>query len=103
MHSTKATQETTEDEDHVREGHRSMMHFKFSPNKHPLNMTKLNASEKVWENPTQHSVWTQEEVDEVKITHLQANDVSICVWERGGGMDGEEEGGAGGSDLLYIC
>ena len=55
-----------------------MVHFKFSPNKHPLNVTKLDAKEKVWENPTQHSVWTQEEVDGVKITHLQANDVSIC-------------------------
>lgn len=82
-----------------------MVHFKFSPNKHPLNLTKLNASEKVWENPTQHSVWTQEEVDEVKITHLQANDVSICMRVRERGMDGEEEGGAGASDLLciYIC
>jgi hypothetical protein len=36
-----------------------MVHFKLSPNQHPLQVTKASTE---WENPTPHSVWTQEEV-----------------------------------------
>lgn len=62
-------------DEEVREGVRSMVHFKLSPNRHPLNVRKLDPKEKVWENPTHHSVWTKAEVDGVRITHLAANDV----------------------------
>lgn len=72
---SKKSAAAAEDEEEVREGVRSMVHFKLSPNRHPLNMRKLDPKEKVWENPTHHSVWTQAEVDGVRITHLAANDV----------------------------
>ena len=34
-------------EEELREGSRSIMHFKLSPNKHPLEVSKLNVQEKV--------------------------------------------------------
>lgn len=55
------------------------MHFKLSPNRHPLRLAKLDPAEKTWENPMGHSVWTKAEVDGVKITHLAPEDVS-CVF-----------------------
>jgi len=58
---------------------RSTVHFKLSPNRHPLNVSKLDPAEKVWENPMHHSVWTKEEVESVRITHLTPEDVSTFV------------------------
>lgn len=60
----------------MRDGARSIVHFKLSPNRHALNVPKLDPNEKVWENPTHHSVWTKEEVEGVQITHLPPADVS---------------------------
>lgn len=67
---------TAEEEERLRDGARSIVHFKLSPNRHALNVPKLDPKEKVWEHPTHHSVWTKEEVDSVQITHLPPADVS---------------------------
>ena len=77
--SASASMSAAHEDEDVRDGNRSMVHFKLSPNRHPLNVPKLDPAEKVWENPTHHSVWTKEEVDGVRITHLAASDVSARV------------------------
>ncbi|GAB5029891.1 alternative oxidase [Nannochloropsis oceanica] len=61
-------------EESLRDGARSIVHFKLSPNRHALNVPKLDPKEKIWENPTHHSVWTKEEVESVQITHLPPAD-----------------------------
>lgn len=83
--AASATDHDADDAEQMRDGTRSMVHFKLSPNRHPLNVAKLDPKEKVWENPTHHSVWTKEEVNDVRITHLRPTDVrttSDCkdVW-----------------------
>mmetsp|Transcript_37785 Transcript_37785/g.60648 ORF Transcript_37785/g.60648 Transcript_37785/m.60648 type:complete len:376 (-) Transcript_37785:406-1533(-) len=42
----------------VREGTRSMMHFRDSPHSHPLNVPKA------WKNPMQNHVWESHEIEE---------------------------------------
>lgn len=84
--AASATDKDADDDDEqMRDGTRSMVHFKLSPNRHPLNVAKLDPKEKVWENPTHHSVWTVEEVNDVRITHLRPTDVRttnhcVDVW-----------------------
>jgi len=56
-----------------------MVHFKTSTNKHPLGIEKLSADKKVWDNPMQHSVWTQEEVNSVEKTHVEAKGVADYI------------------------
>ncbi|EWM30635.1 alternative oxidase [Nannochloropsis gaditana] len=65
---------TTQEKEELRDGARSIIHFKLSPNRHALNVPKLDPKEKVWENPTHHSVWTKEEVENVEVTHLPPAD-----------------------------
>jgi hypothetical protein len=41
------------------------MSFQLTANRHPLMVEKLNPAttdEKIWENPIQHSVWTNDQV-----------------------------------------
>jgi len=76
---------TAEEEERLRDGARSIVHFKLSPNRHALNVPKLDPKEKVWEHPSHHSVWTKEEVDSVQITHLPPADVSKD-WVAGWGV-----------------
>lgn len=77
---------TAEEGERLRDGARSIVHFKLSPNRHALNVPKLDPKEKVWEHPTHHSVWTKEEVDSVQITHLPPADVSMAKGEDGCGV-----------------
>jgi hypothetical protein len=53
-----------------REGNRSMMHFRTTPQRHPLNIRKNKAvyttpsGAIAWDNPTQNHVWSEAELDE---------------------------------------
>ncbi|EKX41717.1 hypothetical protein GUITHDRAFT_153725, partial [Guillardia theta CCMP2712] len=53
-----------------------MVHFKTSPNRHSLGVQKVKkgVEDDVWDNPFQHSVWTEEEVYGVKKTHVDPHD-----------------------------
>ncbi|GAB5365244.1 hypothetical protein AAMO2058_001040600 [Amorphochlora amoebiformis] len=55
--SETAVQETAVQEE-MREGDRSMMHFRTTPQRHPLNVPKT------WKNPMQNHVWNTEEIEE---------------------------------------
>jgi hypothetical protein len=55
-----------------------MVHFKKSANPHPMGLQKnLDHRPKpseFWDNPMQHAVWTAEEVNSVKETHVEPTD-----------------------------
>jgi len=47
-----------------------MVHFKTSPNAHPT-VDKLSGKKETWENPMQHSVWTEDQINGVAKTHKE--------------------------------
>ena len=54
-----------------------MVHFKTGQNAKARGLTKTEVdSVKTWDNPFQHSVWTQEEVDAVTVTHRDTKTTS---------------------------
>jgi hypothetical protein len=54
-----------------------MVHFKTGQNAKARGLAKTDVDDvKTWANPFQHSVWTQEEVDAVKITHRDTQTTS---------------------------
>ena len=54
-----------------------MLHFKTSNNARNRGLTKTDVdNEETWANPFQHSVWTQDEVDSVRVTHRQVQSTS---------------------------
>jgi ubiquinol oxidase len=54
-----------------------MLHFKTSNNAHNRGLTKTDVNNKdTWANPFQHSVWTQDEVDSVRVTHREVQSIS---------------------------
>eukprot|EP01043_Picozoa_sp_COSAG02_P102466 COSAG02_NODE_38490_length_428_cov_1.091185_1_plen_122_part_10 len=58
------------DDEALRDGNRSMMHFRTTPQGHPLNIQKSTTAQYspggdiVWENPTQNHVWSESELAE---------------------------------------
>lgn len=54
-----------------------MLHFKTSNNARNRGLTKTDVdNEETWANPFQHSVWTQDEVDSVRVTHREVQSTS---------------------------
>ena len=54
-----------------------MLHFKTSNNTHNRGLTKTDVDkDETWDNPFQHSVWTQDEVDSVRVTHREVQSTS---------------------------
>ena len=50
-----------------------MCHFKTTDNAKARGLSKTDVNDSLtWQNPFQHSVWTQEEVNSVVITHREA-------------------------------
>eukprot|EP01065_Artemidia_motanka_P016694 TRINITY_DN202_c0_g2_i2.p1 TRINITY_DN202_c0_g2~~TRINITY_DN202_c0_g2_i2.p1 ORF type:complete len:421 (+),score=157.61 TRINITY_DN202_c0_g2_i2:62-1264(+) len=45
----------------LREGYRSLVHFRLTQNRHPLGVQK----KATWKNPTQNHVWEREELDKL--------------------------------------
>mmetsp|Transcript_26138 Transcript_26138/g.85950 ORF Transcript_26138/g.85950 Transcript_26138/m.85950 type:complete len:524 (-) Transcript_26138:520-2091(-) len=57
-----------------------MVHFKVTPNRHSLGVKKVSTGEKdVWDNPFQHSVWSEEEIYAVQKTHVDPKDTADSI------------------------
>lgn len=52
-----------------------MVHFKTSSNTHPMGIDKHPGTTKqIWQNPMQHSVWSEDELTSIQKTHKEPRD-----------------------------
>eukprot|EP00752_Nemacystus_decipiens_P014348 g12765.t1 len=73
-------------EEEIRPGERSQVHFRATPNKHPLGLTSrkdISSSnkEKEWSMP--HGIWSEEEVNNIQVTHKEPEEAVDHIAFRG--------------------
>ncbi|CAM9340053.1 unnamed protein product [Sphacelaria rigidula] len=72
---------TKANEEEMRPGDRSQIHFRATANKHPLGLGPVKVKGKEWSMP--HEIWTADEVNSIKVTHKEPEEVVDHVALRG--------------------